>query len=60
MHKRWSVHPVVLFVLLLSTYCLFSLDLITIIVEDSVHEKPSSADVKRIVEAVGFVTCVIL
>jgi len=43
-----------------TTYYLFSLDLITLIVEDSVHEKPSSADVKQIVEVVGFSTCVIL
>ncbi|KIJ93437.1 hypothetical protein K443DRAFT_12879 [Laccaria amethystina LaAM-08-1] len=32
---------------------LFSLDLITLIVKDSEHEKPSSADIKRIVEAVA-------
>jgi hypothetical protein len=39
---------------------LFSLDLITLIVKDSEHEKPSSADIKRIVEAVGLNTWVIL
>ena len=43
-----------------TTHCLFSLDLIALIVEDSEHETPSSADIKQIVKAVGFSTCVIL
>ena len=43
-----------------TTHCLFLLDLITLIVEDNEHEKPSSADIKRIVEAVNFCTWLIL
>jgi len=39
---------------------LFSLDLITLIVEDSEHKKPSSADIKCIVKAVGLNSWVIL
>jgi len=39
---------------------LFSLDLITLIVEDSEHEKPLSVDIKHIVEMVGLNSWVIL